>query len=116
MTPCPQCGGRTALIAGIVLYEHRDRSAYPHTFDVCWADGIHRQHGRNEWLPLGAASQPAKVEWNKHHKTHWSMWLHGQQLHYWPTKRKVSWKGRIMKGYDLNGAMDLAKSIAGSAP
>ena len=112
MITCPQCGSPTSHLAGIVLYENRNRDAYPHSFDVCWKDGIHRQRGQQEWSRIGSiVARPKSLQWTVHSAFHWSMWLHGTQLNYWPTKRKIGWKNQIRKGYSAEQALDLAERI-----
>lgn len=115
MTACPHCGSPTAMLAGIVLYEHLDRNAYPYVFDVCWKDNLHRQRGTPDWRPLGQSQALLVLEWTEHTCYHSSMFLHGEQLHWWPTKKKVSWKGAVRKGFDSKKALELARRIADDA-
>ncbi len=115
--PCPKCGSETSLVAGIVLYEHRHRGAYEHRFDVCWADSIHRRRGSAEWHPIGNLVVPEAdaVIWTEHTYFHWSMRLHGEQLHYWPSKRRIGWRNITRQGFDKRAALALAKRIAKDA-
>ena len=116
MISCPHCGSPTSLLAGIVLYEHRNRAAYADAFDVCWRDNIHRRRGQAEWCKIGSLKPaPADVKWTVHSPYHWSIWLRGAQLNYWPTKNKIAWKGQIRKGYGASQALELARRIADDA-
>lgn len=111
--PCPTCGRETSLLAGIVLYP-TDMVARSYRFDVCWADALQRRRGEAEWTALRArvdGNKPSKLKWTIHTTYHWSMYLHGEQLHYWPTKKKIGWRNQAHKGVSQAAAAKLAEKL-----
>lgn len=91
--PCPKCGKRPALMAGINM-NFGDIYVL-----VCWRCMMVRKvlHGE-EWKPLG---KRPKIAWKKHNATHWQTVVDGRVLDYWPTKRKWRFENATHKG-DVN--------------
>jgi hypothetical protein len=46
--------------------------------------------------------EKAKAEddggWTKHTEYHWSRFILGERLDYWPSRKKYQWRGKIQRG------------------
>lgn len=36
--------------------------------------------------------------WTKHTQYHWSRWISGSQLDYWPSRKKWRYRGKVQRG------------------
>lgn len=91
--PCPQCGKTPSLMAGCNVEGVSNANAYL----VCWSCKIIKAMGDHPWVTVTKKKKP-KHEWRKHTPHHWSMIIDGQQLDYWPTRRKWRFEGKTMRG------------------
>lgn len=129
--PCPKCGARCHLMAGINVPKGQTDTAYL----VCWGCNMRKATALNaQWEAMGKPlKQPKKAKedesmgaifqgwksakqrrkaqnlaavdptgWHKHTDYHWSRIVAGKKLDYWPSTRKWMYEGRVMHG-DLDG-------------
>ena len=36
--------------------------------------------------------------WTKHTEYHWSRFVAGERLDYWPSRKKFQWRGQVLRG------------------
>ncbi len=36
--------------------------------------------------------------WTKHTQFHWSRFVNGERLDYWPSRKKFQWRGQVRRG------------------
>jgi hypothetical protein len=93
-TPCPKCGKRSHIMAGVLVPGCDKRETYL----VCWKDKLCRPlHTEKNWKPF-AARKSGQIEWRKHTSTHWQTDIDGELVDYWPSKRKIQFRGKILRG------------------
>lgn len=117
--PCPKCKAKCHLMAGINLPGNRKADRM---YLTCWACGISKDIAPgSDWQPLAkaarelirekdstpkpknkrvlrnmAAANPAG--WTQHTPYHWSRYIDGKKLDYWPSKRKWMFNGKVEVG------------------
>lgn len=107
--PCPTCGREPSHGAGRVLYP-ADGAQHGYAFDVCWDHNLARRRGSTgTWGPIKQARQ--QPQWIRHSPYHWQLQVNGELLDYWPTKRKMRWRGATRTGVSEDAAVDLARRM-----
>ena len=51
--------------------------------------------------------------WTKHTEHHWSRKINGENLDYWPTRKKYQWRGKVRRFRDQQEFKALMKRWAG---
>jgi hypothetical protein len=72
-----------------------------------------KQHSREKFNAdrarfLAQAQTDDDGGWTKHTEYHWSRYVNGERLDYWPSRKKFQWRGKVQRG-------DVMKIVKGQA-
>jgi hypothetical protein len=93
---------------GAVIREYVPEEAWREYHELMGKEAQARANARVKPTKRGTDS----LVWKVHTEFHWSVWIDGKQLNYWPTKSKWRYKDRTQTG-DVE---EFIRSIGGYVP